>query len=523
MKRQTVQPSRNRFSHPLWSYAVAFLAGCVSLLSFAPYNLWPVQILCLALVFHLGWRSTTVRRALLLGWCYGFAYLYLGVYWLLIALTKFGGMPIWLSAPALALLVAYMAVYSGLVLGIAVWLRGRWGIGDRTGMLLVMPALWAVGECLRTWLFTGFPWASIGYAHTASPLAGYAAVVGVYGVGWIVALIAACIACWQHKKFTLPLIMLLLVAGAGLRTVQWTQPMGKPISVRLLQGNVAQDMKFDEGHLVQSLEMYRDMILSGPADLIATPETAIPVLSTQLPPDYLQGIRDFASASNSHIVVGIFAGDGKDRISNSIMGFTPAKPGAAAPQPYRYDKHHLVPFGEFIPYGFHWFVDLMHIPLADQTSAGLQQPPFQVKDQSVMPNICYEDVFGGEIAAQLNSQRASGGKVASILLNVSNMAWYGQSTAIPQHLQITTMRVLETGRPMIRATNTGATAVIDAQGIVRAKLDYDVLGSLRATVQGTSGMTPYILLGGNTIVIVLATLALLLAWYLGRRTQGQRS
>ncbi|GGC84133.1 apolipoprotein N-acyltransferase [Undibacterium terreum] len=514
MTSQTVPASRSRFSHPLWPFAAALLAGCASVLAFAPYNLWPVQILCLALVFHLGWRSTSVKRALLLGWCYGFAYLYLGVSWLLIALTRFGGMPIWISAPALALLVAYMAIYSGLVLGGAVWLRQRWRIGDRTGLLLVMPALWAVGECLRNWLFTGFPWVSIGYAHTSSPLAGYAAVVGVYGVGWVVALIAACLACWSHKKLTLPLIMLVLVVGSGLRTIQWTHASGNPISVRLLQGNVAQDMKFDEAHLVQSLEMYRDMIVAAPADLIATPETAMPLPSTQLPPDYLPLIRDFAHSTNSHVVLGIFATDGPGKYSNSVLGFSPdAKPD----QNYRYDKHHLVPFGEFIPTGFHWFVDLMHIPIGDLTSAGLQQAPFQVKDQSVMPNICYEDVFGGEIAAQLNAQRAAGGKVASILLNVSNMAWYGDSSAIPQHLQISTMRVLETGRPMIRSTNTGATAVIDAQGIVRAKLDYNTLGSLRSSVQGTSGMTPYILLGGNTIVIVLALLALALAWFIGRR------
>lgn len=509
-----MQLSRSRFSHPVWPFATALLAGCASVLAFAPYNLWLLQILCLALMFHLGWRSASVKRALLLGWCYGFAYLYLGVSWLLIALTRFGGMPIWVSAPALALLVAYMAIYAGLVLGGAVWLRQRWGIGDRVGLLLVMPALWAVGECLRNWLFTGFPWVSIGYAHTASPLAGYAAVVGVYGVGWVAALIAACLACWSHKKITLPLIMLLLVVGAGLRTIQWTQPNGNPISVRLLQGNVAQDLKFDEKQLVKSLELYRDMILAAPADLIATPETAMPLLSTQLPPDYLPLIRGFAQSSNSHVILGIFATDGAGRFSNSVLGYSPED---SAAQPYRYDKHHLVPFGEFIPTGFHWFVDLMHIPIGDLTSAGLQQPPFQVKDQSVMPNICYEDVFGGEIAAQLNAQRAAGGKAASILLNVSNMAWYGDSSAIPQHLQISTMRVLETGRPMIRATNTGATAVIDAQGIVRAKLDYNTLGSLRSTVQGTRGMTPYILLGGNTIVMVLAALALALAWFLGRR------
>jgi len=516
---QTVPLSRSRFSHPLWPVAVALLAGCASVLAFAPYNLWPLQILSLALVFHLGWRSTSVKRAALLGWCYGFAYLYLGVSWLLIALTRFGGLPLWLAIPALALLVAYMAGYSALVLGGAVWLRQRWAIGDRVGLLLVVPALWAVGECLRNWLFTGFPWVSIGYAHTTSPLAGYAAVVGVYGVGWVAALIAACLACWQHKKVTLPAIMLLLVVGAGLRTIQWTHASGNPISVRLLQGNVAQDMKFNASQLQNSLALYKDMILAAPADLIATPETAIPVpeMSTLLPPDYLSAIKGFAETSDSHVILGIIANDEEGKFSNSVLGFSPAGSGAPAAKPYRYDKHHLVPFGEFIPTGFHWFVDLMHIPLGDLTSAGLQQAPFQVKDQSVMPNICYEDVFGGEIAAQLNAQRAAGGKVASILLNVSNMAWYGESSAIPQHLQISTMRVLETGRPMLRATNTGATAVIDAQGIVRAKLDYDKLGSLRSTVQGTAGMTPYVLLGGNAVVIVLALLALLLAWFLARR------
>ncbi|MES2070986.1 MAG: apolipoprotein N-acyltransferase [Pseudomonadota bacterium] len=514
---QTAQLSLRRFSHPLWSIAAALLAGCASLLAFAPYNLWPVQIFSLALVFQLGWRSTSVKRAALLGWCYGFAYLYLGVSWLLIALTRFGGMPIWLSAPALALLVAYMAGYAALTLGGAVWLRQRWGIGDKVGLLLVMPALWAIGECLRNWLFTGFPWISIGYAHTSSPLAGYAPIIGVYGIGWLVALSAACLACWAHKKIALPVLLAVFLGGAGLKTIQWTQPNGNPITVRLLQGNVAQDLKFDEEHLVKSLQLYRDMILEAPADLIATPETAMPLLSTQLPADYLPLIQGFAESSNSHVILGIFATDGPGKFSNSVLGFAP---GNSTAKPYRYDKHHLVPFGEFIPTGFRWFVDLMHIPLADLTSAGLQQPPFQVRDQSVMPNICYEDVFGGEIAAQLNAQRAAGGRVASILLNVSNMAWYGESSAIPQHLQISTMRVLETGRPMIRATNTGATAVIDAQGIVRAKLDYDSLGSLRATVQGTAGMTPYILLGGNAIVLVLALLALALAWFLGRRCRG---
>jgi apolipoprotein N-acyltransferase len=247
------------------------------------------------------------------------------------------------------------------------------------------------------------------------------------------------------------------------------------------------------------------MMTAAPADLIAAPETAIPVFPNQLPPDYLQTFRDYAARTGSAYLFGIPLADSMTVYANSVAGIGPQG------QSYRYDKHHLVPFGEFIPTGFRWFTDLMQIPLGDFTRGPAVQAPFAVKDQRVLPNVCYEDVFGEEIAQNLRSEA----QPATVLLNVSNLAWYGESVAIPQHLQISRMRTLETGRPMLRATNNGATAVIDGRGNVAALLPFYRQDTLVATVQGMAGSTPYIRFG-NLLFLALGALLLACAWVSGR-------
>jgi len=299
----------------------------------------------------------------------------------------------------------------------------------------------------------------------------------------------------------------LLVAGAGLRTVEWTQETGSPITVLLLQGNIAQDQKFDYAFLTGILTRYHGMITAAPADLIATPETAIPVFRHQLDPSYLDSLQAYARSSGSTLALGMPLLDGPGKYANSVVTLTPQ----AQPQPYRYDKAHLVPFGEFIPPGFRWFTDMLNIPLNDATRGQGLQAPFAVKDQLVLPNICYEDVFGEEIAYQLRSAR----RPATLLLNMSNLSWYGQSTAIPQHLQISRMRTLETGRPMLRSTNDGATAVINHRGQVTGQLPFYTEGVLNATVRGTSGFTPFVRFG-NLAFLLLGALALAGAWFAGR-------
>lgn len=508
------------------SFLLMLVAGGLNVFSFAPVNCWPLQIISLALLSGLllrdGNAAFTRKQTVWLAWAYGFAWLTAGVGWLVIAMTVYGGLPGLLSVLALMLLTAALSIYLAAAAYALHWLRQRWQLSALVTALLIMPTLWTVAEWLRIWLLTGFPWVLSGYAHTNSPLAGFAPVIGVLGLCWLNALLAGAIALLcsagsshyasRYAKVSGIVCMVIFAGGWALQEVVWTRPQGQPIQVRLLQGNVQQDMKFDQDHLNDSLSLYHDMLLAAPADLIVTPETALPMLTSQLPPDYLPLLNNFAQSSGSALLVGVAVHDGGDKYSNSVLGMS----RQYGNQAYRYDKHHLVPFGEFIPPGFRWFVKAMAIPMGEFSTAGPIQPAMKVGGQLVMPNICYEDLFGEEIAAQLLSQYAAGEPTASILLNVSNLAWYGDSFAIPQHLQISRMRVLETGRPMLRATNTGATAVIIPGGKVVAQLPANTKGVLTAKVQGYQGMTPYILLG-NWGVIGLMVLSVLLGFVLRRK------
>jgi apolipoprotein N-acyltransferase len=486
---------------------LAALAGGVSLFTFAPFGWWPLQFLLLAYFFYQVGRSTSVQRAAWIGWAFGFGWCVAGMHWLYISIHRFGGVPAPLAAAAICLLGLYMGLFGAFTASVATWLRKRWSLPLPAFFLVVLPVLWGVSEWMRGWVFTGFPWASSGYAHNAAPLGGYAPLIGVYGIGILVGICAGCLTLLTQRR-RLPAIGLLVVllgAGWSLRTIDWTTPSGAPISVRLLQGDVNQGEKFDTNQLLRILARYESMITAAPADLIATPETAIPIWEQSLPPGYIAGLRDWTVKSGSALILGIPLANSETDYANSVVGFS----GAA--QPYSYDKHHLVPFGEFVPWGFRWVTNILHIPLGDNRRGPAVQAPFAVKDQLVLPNICYEDVFGEEIAAQLRTARP-----ATLLLNVSNLAWFGESVAIPQHLQISQMRSLETGRPMLRATNSGATAVIDGKGRIVEQLPFYGQGVLSTRVQGMTGMTPFIRFGSFGF-LVLGALALCGAWFSGRR------
>lgn len=482
-------------------------AGALNVFAFAPFGWWPVQIGTLALLFWMVLRQATIRRSVLIGWAFGFGWSAAGVHWLYISMHRYGGLPSWMAILAVALLAAVLGLFFASALGAGSWFRLRRSVSATMSMLLVFPLCWMLGEWLRGWVLTGFPWVASGYAHAGGPLAGFAPIIGVYGLGWLAALLAGSAALLPEKKLPLALAAVILAGGFGLKAVDWTEPNGEPISVRLLQGNVPQEMKFADDQIHATLALYDELIQAAPADLVATPETALPVLTHQLPPDYLPRLAAYSKQSGSHLALGVAVSDGPGRYANSVLGFSPAGDSAA----YRFDKHHLVPFGEFIPAGARWFVEMMRIPLGDFTRGPNVQTPFAVKDQWVMPNICYEDLFGEEIAGQLAAAYFSGRPLATMLLNVSNIAWFGDSIALPQHLQISQMRSLETGRPMLRATNTGATAVIDPKGKVLAQLEPYSRGVLSASVQGFTGWTPYTL-GGNAPVVGMSLLLLGFVW-----------
>jgi apolipoprotein N-acyltransferase len=509
MPSDFLSPALSRWA-PLW----ALLAGALAVFSFAPLSWWPLQIVSLALLLWLSLGQNRPRRSALIGWCFSLGWMVAGTHWLYISLHDYGGMPAPIAAAAVLLLSAAMALYAAIAMATGTWLRLRCALSPATTLLLVYPPLWALGEWLRNWVATGFPWIVSGYAHVNSPLAGYAPVLGVYGLGWLAVLLAACLvlAFGPRRKLALTLGASVMALGLALNQLAWTENNGGPISVRLLQGNVPQEMKFNPERTNDTLALYHEMLTEARADLIATPETALPLMAHALPPDYLELLSSFARQSKSNLLVGVPVSDHPGAYANSLLGFN----AAGAPQPYRYDKHHLVPFGEFIPPGFRWFVELMNIPLGDFTRGAPVQAPFEAAGQWILPNICYEDLFGEEIADQIAASYFSGRPQATMLLNVSNIAWFGDSIALPQHLQISQMRALEMRRPMLRATNTGATAVVDARGRVQAQLAPFTFGVLSAQVQGMRGWTPYILFG-NTLVLTAALLVLGGVWYGARR------
>lgn len=351
--------------------------------------------------------------------------------------------------------------------------------------------------------------------------------MGVFGISLMAAVAAGSLTgfCMALRNQTISLMLttavvfiFLLSAGQTLRQIEWTSVQGPPIHVRLLQGNIAQEAKFNPRQIYAMLDQYVGMITRQPADLIVTPETAVPIYPQNLPEGYLDNLLAFVDSNGSRLALGIPLADSRTAYTNSLVVVFPKDSNNE--RLYRYNKHHLVPFGEFVPMGFRWFVNMMHIPLGDFKQGDLIQPPFPVKDQWILPNICYEDIFGEEIAARLRDEYTSSRPVASLLLNISNIAWFGDTIALPQHLQISRMRALETGRPMLRATNTGTTAFIDEYGDVVQQLPPYVKGELSFRISGTQGMTPYILFGNIPTVMLSSTLIILscfVAWLQRKR------
>jgi apolipoprotein N-acyltransferase len=363
-------------------------------------------------------------------------------------------------------------------------------------------AAYTACEWLRGWLFTGFPWITLGNSQVpSSPLAGFAPLAGAYGVTLAAALTAALVAAAARPFATrgarlrvLGAVAAVLVAGGALRLVDWGAPAGTPVRVALLQGNVPQEIKWREETRTKTLVDYRRMIFEANARVVVLPETALPDFFDQIPADYIAGIRDHAAAAGKDILMGIVERESRPGGSdyyNSLARITGER------QVYR--KRHLVPFGEFIPPGFKFVLAVLHIPLSDFASGGKGQPPLDAGGASFGVAICYEDIFGEEVIDQLPRAQA--------LVNVSNDAWFGNSLAAEQHLQSSQMRALETSRWMVRATNTGATAAIDEKGRVVSSLAPFTEGTLVADITPRRGQTPYVLFGNLLALAVTAALA----------------
>ena len=480
-----------------------WLAGLAQAASIAwPWGgqpLWWLQLISLGLLVWLldrvrsDGQPSAWRRAAYAAWAFATAWLCGTTWWLYVSMHTYGGLAAPLAAAATFLLSAALSLYYGL----AGALYARWAPRRLLPSALLFAALWTMAELLRNSLFTGFPWGAGGYAHIDGPLMAFARSGGVYGIGALAAIVAAMLARVpalnprRVRSWILPgaLAAFLIYTGAASQCLRTDcKPASGPaasagrLDVALLQGNIPQDEKFiPSGGIATALRWYGEQLMANRAPLVITPETALPLLPAQLPQGYLDAIaRRYASGSQAAIV-GVPLGSGRE-YTNSVLGFAPGEP-----QPYRYDKAHLVPFGEFVPSMFRWFTNLMNIPLGDFRSGGLAQPSFEWLGQRLAPNICYEDLFGDEIGASFRDEA----RAPTVLLNVSNIAWFGDTVAIDQHRAISRMRAIEFERPMIRATNTGATVVIDHRGRVTHELPRMTRGVLNAQVEGRTGLTPY--------------------------------
>lgn len=448
--------------------------------------LWWLQLLSLALLCAGLRGALTSRQAAWRGGLFALTWMIGSFWWLFISMHTYGGLPAPLAVLAVFGLAAFLAAYYAL----AAW--GWWRLGARGPWraALGFAALWTLAELARGTLWTGFPWGAGGYAHVDGPLAVWPRWLGVYGTGALAAWLAMWAVqkparSWLRAQSAIGVLVAIGVwLGAGwLQRQSQEQGLHAPLSVALLQGNIPQDEKFIPGAGIElALHWYGQQLLNSKASLVVAPETAIPLLPQQLPAEYLEAVRAPFVAGQQAALIGIPLGDDVQGYTNSVQGWLPGASGT-----YRYDKHHLVPFGEFIPPLFHWFVQMMNIPLGDFNRGAVGQAAMDWQGERLGPNICYEDLFGEELGGRF----AEPGSAPTIFVNLSNIGWFGDSLAIDQHLQISRMRALEFERPMLRATNTGATAVIDHRGVVTASLPRMTRGVLEAWVQGRDGLTPF--------------------------------
>ena len=456
----------------------ALALGALQTVAFVHTNgLWLLPLLTLA---WLASRLDRARpsRAAWLAWCYGTGWLCAGTWWLFVSMQRYSDMPALLAALAVLALAAALSLY----LAAAGALYAKWRRGAGSDALL-LAALWLLAELARGLIFTGFPWVASGYSQVDAPLAALAPWLGVYGMGALLAFGAVALLRAVAQRVVWPLLaVVLLVAAARLGPAAFTTPAGD-LAVTLLQPNVSQDDKFSLERMPEALAWVATALRQPASGLVVAPETAVPLLPAQLTefaPGYWDALKEHFNAPGRAALVGVPLGDAQAGYTNSVAGLS------AAPE-YRYDKRHLVPFGEFNPPGFRWFTEMVGMPL-NGFSRGVAHPPsFAWGGQRLAPNICYEDLFGEELALRF----ADPATAPTVFVNVSNIGWFGDTEAVPQHLNISRLRTLEFQLPMLRATNTGATAFIDHQGRVGAHLEPQTRGVLRATVQGRQGRTPF--------------------------------
>ena len=483
--------------------AAGFVLGGLLVLAFAPFGFGLLALPDLALLFLLLRHAGGARAAAATGYAFGLGLLGFGVFWLRISINQFGGVAPPLGLAFTLLFIILVALYFALM----AWLAHRLGGGrsDPVFMLLAAPSAWLSVELLRAYLFTGFPWLSVGYSQIGLPLAGYAPLFGVFGVGLLLALSAGLLNLWR-RHWAVPLLLALWGVGYALSWVTWTRPDGEAFSVALVQGNIPQRDKWRPSLFEPTLKLYQALSdRAAGARLVIWPETAIPGFDSEIDGSVLRPLERRMQAQGKDLLTGIVSREVDGRYYNAMLAL-----GTSGRHIYL--KRHLVPFGEYLPLAFMLdpVLDFLDIPMSDFSVGNGEPRPIKLAGHWAGVNICYEDAFGNEVAATLPRAR--------FLVNASNDAWFGDSLAPHQHLQIARMRALETGRYLLRATNTGISAIIAPDGTLMQQAPQFQQAVLNAEIRPMQGMTPYAY--WRDAPMVATALSLLLGLWVGRRRRG---
>lgn len=493
-----------------WLYWPLLLAVALATpLTFAPYyHFWLMPLLFGALIKLTELRPQYAARSVYLFGLIGYTAQF---YWIHTALHTVSGLPNLYAVPLTFLLPAFLALYPAA----AFWLANKFNLPRSMRVGLVVPLMWTLAEFARERLLTGFAWGALGYSQIAdaSPLAGFAPLGGIHLVtlataltgAWLVLLLDGGRGRLKQRLAALCGLAVLLASGSVAKNTEFTRPDGTSATVALAQGNIPQTLKWTPEQFWPTVERYYGQVAESRADIVILPETAIPMMRQDLPQGLIDQFATRAEANGSALAVGIsqYTSDGLG-YENAVINLTGYRHEQPDNIPY-YAKNHLVPFGEYKP--LPWLTEplyqLMNMPLADFKRGGSAQTPFQMANQKVAFNICYEDGFGDELIASA--------KQSTLLANASNMAWYGKSNAMFQHLQQSQARSMELGRYMVRSTNTGATAIIDPKGRIVSQTVPDTAAVLEGRIEGYTGETPYMKMGGSLpLMAVLAAVAAVL-------------
>ena len=501
--------------------SVAFLAGAVAVLGWAPYGFWPIVLASYAVLFHMLVRSDGWGEAMAIGFAFGLGLHAAGNGWMYATLSgKLGLGPAAAALSALLWLV-YLSLFTALPCALFKVISPASGVVDRTDSrwraVLSFAALLTLSEWARSQWFNGFTSLSLGYSVVDSWLAGFAPIGGLYLSGlacyWLAGLAACAASTPRRAGRALVGIAASTLLAAGLTRIEWAQPAGTALGYRLIQAHLAPQDALDPYQAMRRLRRFVDMIVEAPADIVLTPETAFPMYVNELPPDVLGRIRQFSQRSMSHVFLGVASVAANSDGFNSVLQVSPDPAGDAAAFA-RYDKVRLMAFGEYSPPGFGWFTRSISLPRKNMSAGDERQPPLLLaksgRVQAIGLLVCQEDSIGRDAARWAPS--------VSLLLNPSNLGWFEHGLIVEQQLQVIQMRALEVARPILRAADPGVTAHVDARGRVVARLPTALEGTLSGSLQPMQGSTLYARTG-DSLAVALCCMSLLPAavWRATRR------